>query len=262
MPTRRSSTRKKPSFQFLSSLVSRVLKLNIIYLLGLLLIIASFLIGVLVTKVSYLEKGVTNTASLGANAGTGQTGAAPSQAPVGPVDVSVGNLQVLGDKNAKVTIVEFADFQCPFCEKFYTEAEKNIIKDYVDTGKAKFAFRHYAFLGQESTDSANGAECANEQGKFWEYHNYLYEHQGQENSGVFSKDNLKGFAAILGLDTAKFNNCLDTNKYQKNVDKDIADAGKAGVDGTPATFVNGVRLSGALPYSDFKKEIENALASR
>ncbi len=238
--------------------MNRVLKLNIIYLLGFLLILASFLIGVLVTKVTYLEKnGSTTVTASGAS-----TNATPTSAPAGPVKVSTGHLPVLGDKNAKVTIVEFADFQCPFCEKLYTQVEKNIIKDYVDTGKAKFAFRHYAFLGQESTDAANAAECANEQAKFWEYHNYLYEHQGQENSGTFSKDNLKGFAGTLVLDTAKFNDCLDSAKYQKNINKDLSEGGKAGVDGTPATFVNGVKLSGALPYSDFKKEIENALASK
>lgn len=254
MPARRSH-KKKSLFSILNSLVNLFLKINIAYILGFLLILASFLIGVLVTKVFYLEKGAQTTIP----AGDESVGPNPSKAPSGPVKVSTGHFPVLGEKGAKVTIIEFADFQCPFCERFYTDSESNIIKDYVDTGKAKFAFRHYAFLGQESTDSALASECANEQDKFWEYHNYLYEHQGAENSGAFSKDNLKGFAATLGLDTAKFNDCLDSAKYQKNVDKDLTEGAAAGVSGTPATFVNGVLLEGALPYADFKAEIEKAL---
>lgn len=105
--------------------------------------------------------------------------------------VDVGGFPIMGDQNAQVTIVEFADFQCPFCEKFYSATEPSIIKDYVKTGKAKFAFRNYAFLGPESNTAAEGAYCAQDQGKFWEYHNFLYQHQGQENSGTFSKVNLE-----------------------------------------------------------------------
>ncbi len=107
------------------------------------------------------------------------------------VSVGVGNLPILGNKNAPVTIIEFADFQCPFCEQWFKNVEGQIIKNYVDTGKAKFAFRNYAFLGQDSVTAAEGAYCANEQGKFWQYHDYLYNHQGQENSGWISKANLE-----------------------------------------------------------------------
>jgi protein-disulfide isomerase len=248
----RASTRKKVTTSGNLSLLDRLLKLNMVYVLGLLLIVASFLIGVLVTKVSYLEK----------NGGATTTNSADEQpaAATEPVDVSVGHLPVLGEKNAKVTIVEFADFQCPFCARYYEDVEKKIIEEYVNTGKAKFAFRHYAFLGQESIDAANATECANEQDKFWEYHNYLYENPGGENEGAFSKDNLKSFASTLGLDTQAFNECLDSARYQKNVDKDIEEGSKAGVDGTPATFINGVLISGAQPYSEFKKAIDNALS--
>lgn len=252
----RKSRKKRSLFRILNSLSNLFLKINIAYVLGFLLIIASFLIGVLVTKVQYLENGAETTLS-----GSDQTlaGDTKPQTPTGPVDVSEGHLPILGKSDAKVTIVEFADFQCPFCEQLYTNAEKNIIKDYVDKGLAKFAFRHYAFLGQESTDAALASECANEQGKFWEYHNYLYEHQAGENQGAFAKDKLKGFAATLGLDSAKFNNCLDSNKYQKNIDQDLKEGGKVGVNGTPATFVNGILISGAAPYADFKTQIEKAL---
>lgn len=233
-------------------------KINIIYLLMAIIVVGAFVLGlvlgILITKVQYLEKGALGTTTTTTD--TANTGAT---APTTPVDVAAGHLPVLGDKNAKVTVIEFADFQCPYCEDFFKNVEANIKKDYVDTGKVKFAFRHYAFLGQESTDAANAAECANDQGKFWEYHDYLYNHQGAENSGAFSKENLKGFAATLGLNTATFNDCLDTNKDQANVDKDLKEGGTAGVNGTPATFVNGILISGAAPYADFKAAIDKAL---
>ena len=223
-----------------------------------LLIIASFLLGVLITKVQYLEGGVSTNVQTGENTTQGDT---TTQPPTGPVDVSVGHLPVQGDKNAKVTVIEFADFQCPFCKQWFEQVESNLIKEYVETGKVKFAFRHFAFLGQESTDAALASECANEQKKFWEYHDYLYQNQGAENSGAFSVENLKSFAVTLGLDSQKFDGCLDSKKYAKNVTKDQEEGNKAGVNGTPATFINGILISGAAPYEDFKKEIEKQLGN-
>lgn len=107
------------------------------------------------------------------------------------MDVSLGSLPALGDANALVTVVEFGDFQCPFCERFYTQTEKALLQDYVNSGKVRFVFRNFAFLGPDSDTAAQGAYCANEQGKFWQYHNFLYEHQGPENSGTFSKESLE-----------------------------------------------------------------------
>ena len=121
----------------------------------------------------------------------------------------------MGNKNAKVTIIEFADFQCPFCERFFKDAESNIIKDYVNSGKVKFAFRHYAFLGQESNFAAEASECANEQGKFWEFHDYLFKNQQGENQGAFTKDKLKGFAATLGLTHCSLTHVLTEENIQK-----------------------------------------------
>ena len=182
-------------------------------------------------------------------------------APAAPtkVNVDIGHFPIKGDKNAKVTVIEFADFQCPFCEKFFSQTESNLIKDYVNTGKIKFAFRNWAFLGPESTFAAEGAECANEQGKFWEYHDYLYSHQGQENSGAFAKDKLEGFAGSIGLDADKFKTCLETDKYATQVKDEYSAGQTAGVNGTPATFVNGILISGAVPYASFQQTIDAAL---
>lgn len=223
-------------------------------LMGLLLV-AAFLLGMLVTKVQYLSGTAAPTP-----AGQQQAGAQPSVAPGTPVNVSVGNLPVMGNKDAKVKVIEFADFQCPFCEQWFKNVEPSIINDYVKTGKIAFYWRDYAFLGQESNDAANAARCANEQGKFWDFHDYLYNHQGQENSGTFSKDNLKKFAADMGLNTDQFNSCIDSDKFSKDVQTDLSDGQKAGVNGTPTVFVNGVAIVGAQPYSAFKSAIDAALA--
>src|SRR3990167_3005650 len=88
---------------------------------------------------------------------------------------------VLGDQNAPVTIIEYGDYQCPFCGKFFKETEPTLRENYIKTGKVKFVYRDFAFLGQESLWAANAAQCAGEQGKFWEYHDYLYGNQNGEN---------------------------------------------------------------------------------
>lgn len=241
-----------------------------------LLVVAAFLIGTLYTKVNYLEKG-GGTNTLGTQAGN--NGQQP-QAPIptgGKVNVQVTDKDPSqGPSDAKVTVVEFADYQCPFCGAFsglspqdvqsmqardstWQPAEPNIVKDYVNSGKVRFVWKDYPFLGQESTWAGEAAKCAQDQGKFWEYHDYLYSHQGQENSGAFSKDNLKKFAATLGLNTTDFNNCLDSDKYAKAMQDAVAYGQSVGVNGTPATFVNGVLISGAAPYSQFKTAIDAAL---
>jgi len=200
-------------------------------------------------------------AAAGSSASAQPAQAAQPQVPLpgAKVNVDIGHLPVKGT-SSKVTIIEFADFQCPFCERFFKDTESQIIKDYVETGKAKFVFRQYAFLGKESTWAAEASECANDQGKFWEYHDYLYSHQGQENSGAFAKDKLEGFAQSLGLNMDQFKPCLESDKYASKVSDDMAAGQKVGVNGTPATFVNGQLVSGAQPYANFKTLIDAEIA--
>lgn len=225
----------------------------ITYILVGLLVVAAFLLGTFWTKIQFLEK--QNVAPSPTPQAT-----APNAPVLGArVEVDMGHFPVLGNKNAKVTVIEFADFQCPFCERFFTDVGKNLIKDYVDTGKIKFAFRSYAFLGQESIWAAQASECANEQGRFWEMHDYLFTHQMGENQGAFSKENLKGFAIALNLNSQKFDSCLDLDKYKEAVEKDLTAGKNAGVNGTPGTFVNGQLVVGAQPYSNFKAIIDAEL---
>ena len=166
---------------------------------------------------------------------------------------------VLGDQNAPVTFIEYGDFQCPFCGKFFKETESVLREKYVKTGKVKFIYRDFAFLGQESFWSANAARCAGEQGKFWEYHDYLFNNQRGENQGTFSKANLKNFASALGLDRGKFDSCLDGDKYLDAIQAQTKAGGEAGVTGTPANFINGVLYAGALPVANFTQIIDSEL---
>lgn len=174
-----------------------------------------------------------------------------------PIQVSVDDDPIKGNKAAPVTIVEFSDFECPFCGKFYTETYKQIIDTYVTTGKASLVFRDFPLssIHPDAEKAAEAAECANEQGKFWEMHNKLF-----ENQQALSVDNLKQYAKDLKLNTVKFNDCLDTGKYEAEVAKDTKEAASYGVTGTPAFFINGRLIAGAYPFSEFKKIIDEELA--
>lgn len=195
---------------------------------------------------------------------------APNQpgAPTGPVAVTERKDQpTLGNKNAKVTIVEFADFQCPFCKQYFENTFAKIKKDYIDTGKVKYVYRHYPLtqIHKNAEISGVASECANDQGKFWEYHDILYKNSQSDGSGL-DKDSLIKYANDLGLNKGtlgfgknKFSQCLQGTDKLKIVQADQAEGVKAGVNGTPSFYINGVQLVGAQPYTAFKTVIDNAL---
>jgi protein-disulfide isomerase len=226
-----------------------------------LLLIAAFLIGVLFTKVQYLEKNQAANNNLG-TAAPSKEGAQPNTpTPGAKVKVSVGHFPVKGNAKAKVTIIAFADFRCPFCEQFFTQTEPQIFKDYVETGKVKYAFRNFAFLGPASTTAAEAAECANDQGKFWDYYNYLYKNQPDESdTTMYNTNTLTQEAITLGMNGDTFRSCLDGKKNEAKASADLAGGQKAGVSGTPTFFVNGIALVGAQPYEAFKTLIDQELA--
>jgi protein-disulfide isomerase len=134
-----------------------------------------------------------------------------------------------------------------------------LLKQYVDTGKAQFVYKHSAFLGQESMWAAQAAECAANQGKFWEYHDLLFERQKGENQGAFSKDNLVAFGKDVGLDMAQFDPCVREDKTLDRVQADTQEGQRFGVRGTPTFFINGRPLVGAQPVEAFQTTIEQAL---
>lgn len=228
--------------------------------LVLLLVVASYFLGVLTTKVQYIQ----GNGSLGTTVQGTQTGnnTVPTPPPA-VVDVKVGTLPLLGNENAKVTIVEFSDLQCPFCRRWFVETYPQIKKDYIDTGKVNLSFRHYPLSFHPAAQkSAEAAECANDQGMFWEFHDKVYEEQEAQGQGTiqYTDADLKQWALDLGLNGEEFNSCLDSAKYAKRVTDDFNDGAAAGVDGTPGFFINGQRIIGAQPYATFKAIIDQELA--
>lgn len=225
-----------------------------------LLVIASFLIGVLVTKVQYLSGNNPYPAIAGQQAQATQPNQPQAPAPGQKQNVDVGHLPALGNKDAKIKIVAFEDFRCPFCDQFNKETLPLIKKDYIDTGKASFSYRHYQFLGPASIVAGNASECANEQGKFWQLHDYLYANQPSESdTSMYTTDKLTQIAGTLGMNTNQFQSCLSTNKYDKNVSDDLAAGQKVGVSGTPTLFINGISIVGAQPYTAFQTIIDQEL---
>lgn len=229
-----------------------------------LLIIAAFLLGMLITKVQYLQSSNGGTPSA---YGSGQQAAAPNQPqapnPTQRQNVDIGHLPPQGNPNAKVKIIAFEDWRCPFCDQWFKNTEPQIIKDYVDTGKAVIYYRQYQFLGSASIVAGNASECANEQKKFWQFHDYLYQNQPSESdTSMYTTDNLTTIAGQLGMNTDQFRSCLDSKKYDKNVQDDLAAGQKAGVTGTPTVFINGLPVVGAQPYSAFQTLINQELAKK
>ena len=157
-----------------------------------------------------------------------------------------------GAENAPVTIVAFSDFQCPFCSRVNPTIEQ-VMKTY--EGKVKFVFRDYPLpFHKEAPKAAEAAHCAGEQGKFWEMHDQLFANQGK-----LQVADLKAHAAAIQLDQARFDECLDSGRMAEKVAENMKAGEKAGVEGTPAFFVNGVPLSGALPFEEFQKVIDKEL---
>lgn len=158
-----------------------------------------------------------------------------------------------GAANAKVTIVEFSDFQCPYCSRAEPSVDE-VMKNYSD--KVKVVFRHYPLdFHEKAFKAAEAAACAEEQGKFWEFHKTLF-----ANQGALAVEDLKTHAKTLGLDSGKFNECLDSGKMKTKVDDDMKAGQAVGVNGTPAFFINGIAISGAQPFEKFKEIIDAELA--
>jgi protein-disulfide isomerase len=172
-----------------------------------------------------------------------------SLAVLGPRD------EVLGNANASVTIIEYGDYQCPYCSRYFSQVQPLIKAQYLDTGKAKMVFRDFAFLDRvpglpaganESHDAAAAAQCANDQNKLWAYHDALYSAKeqdenagGSENDGFYNRTLFLKLASQVGLDLPTFASCIDSKKNAAFVNQETTDASAAGVESTPTTIVNG-----------------------
>ncbi|MCB9453911.1 MAG: DsbA family protein [Anaerolineaceae bacterium] len=186
------------------------------------------------------------------------TAAAIAQAQNGPVQgefytVSADDDPYVGAVDAPVEIVEFSDFNCTYCNRFYNETLSQVLETYGD--QVRFVYRDFPILAQSSVTAALAAQCAFEQGDFWDYHNVLF-----DNRGNFSREQLIGYAETLGLNIDQFTNCLDNQQYQAEIVADFQDAQALGIRGTPAFFVNGRFISGAQPFAVFASAIDAELA--
>lgn len=176
-----------------------------------------------------------------------------------PAGVLPGGLPVLGAATAPVTLEEYADFQCPYCGEYARQTEPRVIRRYVARGEVRIVWHPIAFIGPESVWAAEAALCAQDQGRFWEYTESLFRHQGAENSGAFAMPRLVALARGVGLDPAPFRSCLEGGRYRKAVEEATAEARRRGVDATPTFFINGRKVTGALPFEEMARLLDAAL---
>lgn len=181
---------------------------------------------------------------------------------IGGIDLTSAS-PLLGSKDAKITIIEFGDYQCPKCGQWFKSEEPKIKSQYINTNKANLYFVDFAWLGSDSERAANAAHCADEQGKFWQYHDTLYTSQGGIQSGWASSDSLKKIAKNTGLDTTKFDQCLDSDKHKQHVEFNTNLGKNNDVTATPVFFIVGngkvEKIEGPQPTSAFTAVIEKLL---
>ena len=202
----------------------------------------------------YMSDGSMATKKTGAD--DQPTAAAPTaNQPTAPtptnVDIEVGDDDhIRGDKNAEITIVEFSDFQCPFCSRFHQTMQEVM----ANNDNVRWVYKHFPLdsIHPLARKAAEASECAADQGKFWEYADELFARQSQLSATLFET-----IASDLGLNTGEFNSCLDSGKYADKVEADYQEGLAAGVRGTPGNFINGQSVAGAVPYSQIQSIIDS-----
>lgn len=187
---------------------------------------------------------------------------APPVAPGVSTGVTSEGLPYAGSPTAPVTLEEYADFQCPYCGEYARQTEPRLVQAYVIRGEVRIVWHPIAFLGEESVWAAEAARCAQDQGRFWPYAQLLYRHQGPENSGAFAIPRLETLARQAGLDLAAFRSCLKSGRYRSLVEAATAAARQRGVDATPTFFINGQKVTGALPFTEMARLLDASLRSR
>lgn len=182
---------------------------------------------------------------------------------------SMSNAPALGSPDARVTIVEFGDYQCTWCHRWHESTKDSIISDYVDTGKVRFLFKDFPINDKADRASSLASEasyCAADQGKYWDYHDVLYNNWDGENTGWVTSESLKGFASDIDLDGIQFAQCLDSGKYASLVSQNYNLAASVGLNATPSfiVLVDGQTpklIQGAQPYATFQKVIDQIYQS-
>ena len=181
-----------------------------------------------------------------------------------PTEISLKTLinngsPILGDPNAPITLIEFGDFQCHFCNVHFHNTEPALLENFVTPGKVNIIFKDYTIIGNDSVFAAHGAHCASEQAKYWEYHGVLFNNWTGENNGWAAKPNLVSFANALNIDTQEFVQCMNSNRYNDIITQSKIDGELLGIRGTPAFFIINDNtgevqsIYGAQPYETFEK---------
>ena len=191
----------------------------------------------------------------GAVGEAGDEGAAAAASPAAAISEASDDDPSWGPEDASVVMVEFADFQCPYCARHSQQTMPSIRESYGD--KVRYVYRDFPLtsIHQFAQKAAEGGQCAQDQGMFWEFHDLLF-----ENQGALADSDLKSYAEQIGADTGEFNDCLDSGKHAPEVLLDLQDGRTAGITGTPAFVINGVLVSGAQPFEQFRQVIDQALA--
>ncbi len=195
---------------------------------------------------------------------------APAPSQPDNVVLNIDKSPFKGEKEAKVTLIEFSDFQCPFCGRHARDTMPQLDSEYIKTGKVKYVFKDFPLesIHKNAFKAAEAADCAGDQGKYWEMHDKLF-----ENQRALSNEDFLKYAGELNLDKAKFEKCLDSGTYASKVRENISEGQKAGVTGTPAFFLainegndssvkTSKRITGAQPYANFKGAIDDLLSSQ
>jgi protein-disulfide isomerase len=192
---------------------------------------------------------------------------APSQ-PSQPVKISSDNDPIRGDPNAPITIIEFSDFQCPFCARFHVQTLPLLLEEYIDVGKVNLVYRDFPIqsIHPNALPAAVAAECANEQGNYWEYHDTLFEKQSSwsrlDSNAAIST--FSQYATDIGLEQQQFDSCLGSGKYLEEVQGDLSDGRDYDITGTPGFFIGNeeigfVKINGAQPFDSFQRIIDAQL---
>lgn len=186
--------------------------------------------------------------------------AAPTPAAIAPADEAM----IMGDPDAPVTIVEFSDYQCPFCSRYFQETWPKLKAEFVDIGRVRYVFKDFplAELHPQAPKAHQAARCAGEQDAYWEMHDRLFAKQSEWGGRSKPAAVFKDFAAALELEASAFETCLDGGQWADAVDADLAEGASLGVRGTPTFFVDGYPLVGAQPYETFQMAIELAEQGR
>ena len=253
------------------------------------LILLGIIIGFGVSKIPYFNKSETKTSTIEADKNENKQPEPDSPKPevkIFPTDEAaklVDDDAAKGDGTAPVTIVEFSDFQCPYCARFAANTISQIDENYIKNGKVKVVYRDFPLDSHKNAvPAALAAQCAGEQGKFWEMHDVIFEKQSEWDESAEAAEKFKNYSKQLGLDVKKFNACFDSKKYEDEIQKDLIDGVAAGIQGTPGSFLNGKevagfcwsqsrytgkyewqKMSGAMPYETvFKPVIEAELTGK